>query len=675
MHDDGDGERPIPMKIFVGGLHQDTTVEGLNAYFSQFGPASAFIMRDGATNRSRGFGFVNFDDENTMNAVLQFQHQIDGMSVTCSPYDGTRSGGKGRGGGGDRHNISSRNSVVETPRALQDSDDEDAGLVDTPVETPRRALVETPRRPRVEVPRRSLVETPRSLGRSSHVSEPPPAELKLFIGGLSKDTTRDSLNAYFRVFDADVDCYVMKDGATGRSRGFAFANFRQEAAVNAVLQQDHLVDGVTINVSPYRKGGGGGVGPTGVTLPGRAERDAVPPLRSRGLPPPEGDEGILPATSRGGSERTRSLSALAVAQAILAHRHTMQAAQAQAKQAQAKQQARHHVREQAALPAFSSAVTAFDTGSEFDALVAEEAPLDDSIWNPDEALGENGELPPDWGASGGQDALLSTDALLVPEPDPLLDPLLSEPGLEEPGLEEQTEIPQEELQGAQVVAQLPPLEDPVLTPRIPPTELKIFVGGLSQETTKESLNAYFSNFGQVSSYVMLDGRTGRSRGFGFVNFESEDVMQTVLAHQHQVDGIIISCSPYKANNSQRSSQAATPRGGLYGPVSGTASGAQTPGQPRKSSTCKVFVADLSEGTTEDMLEEAFLAFQPNFVTVCKDSLGRSKGFGIIEFSSPSAAKEALLYCPIIDGMQTDVSEYWEKECAAARTPRPRSSPY
>lgn len=48
---------------------------------------------------------------------------------------------------------------------------------------------------------------------------------------------------------------------------------------------------------------------------------------------------------------------------------------------------------------------------------------------------------------------------------------------------------------------------------------KIFVGGLPQDVSTEELRAYFSNYGPVAdSVVMVDRRTNRSRGFGFVRF-------------------------------------------------------------------------------------------------------------------------------------------------------------
>lgn len=52
--------------------------------------------------------------------------------------------------------------------------------------------------------------------------------------------------------------------------------------------------------------------------------------------------------------------------------------------------------------------------------------------------------------------------------------------------------------------------------------LNLFVGNLAYATTDESLEAHFASIGTVkSARVITDRETGRSRGFGFVEFEDE----------------------------------------------------------------------------------------------------------------------------------------------------------
>ena len=53
---------------------------------------------------------------------------------------------------------------------------------------------------------------------------------------------------------------------------------------------------------------------------------------------------------------------------------------------------------------------------------------------------------------------------------------------------------------------------------------KIFVGGLDFNLTNEQLKTHFTKFGPVvDATILKDQNTGKSRGFGFVSFESEEV--------------------------------------------------------------------------------------------------------------------------------------------------------
>lgn len=52
---------------------------------------------------------------------------------------------------------------------------------------------------------------------------------------------------------------------------------------------------------------------------------------------------------------------------------------------------------------------------------------------------------------------------------------------------------------------------------------RIFVGGMSRETTEEDLLRYFAAYGNVkSAKIITDINTGASKGYGFVTFASEE---------------------------------------------------------------------------------------------------------------------------------------------------------
>ncbi|XP_071564012.1 heterogeneous nuclear ribonucleoprotein 27C isoform X5 [Temnothorax nylanderi] len=74
---------------------------------------------------------------------------------------------------------------------------------------------------------------------------------KLFVGGLSWETTQENLQRYFGRYGEVIDCVVMKNSESGRSRGFGFVTFSDPANVSLVLQNGpHQLDGRTIDPKP-----------------------------------------------------------------------------------------------------------------------------------------------------------------------------------------------------------------------------------------------------------------------------------------------------------------------------------------------------------------------------------------------------------------------------------------
>ncbi|XP_065169502.1 RNA-binding protein Musashi homolog 2 isoform X2 [Atheta coriaria] len=80
-------------------------------------------------------------------------------------------------------------------------------------------------------------------------------------------------------------------------------------------------------------------------------------------------------------------------------------------------------------------------------------------------------------------------------------------------------------------------------PKQPNKTKKIFVGGVSQDTSADEVRAYFNQFGKVEETVMLmDQQTKRHRGFGFVTFENEDVVDRVCEiHFHTIKNKKVEC--------------------------------------------------------------------------------------------------------------------------------------
>jgi RNA recognition motif-containing protein len=100
----------VPMKIYVGNLSFNTEEPQLEQLFSPLGDvASVRLVRDHETGRSRGFGFVEMNDDTQGRAACEAldQKEFDGRRLTVNearPQERREGGGggfsRGNGGGG-----------------------------------------------------------------------------------------------------------------------------------------------------------------------------------------------------------------------------------------------------------------------------------------------------------------------------------------------------------------------------------------------------------------------------------------------------------------------------------------------------------------------------------------------------------------------------------------------
>lgn len=147
-------------------------------------------------------------------------------------------------------------------------------------------------------------------------------------------------------------------------------------------------------------------------------------------------------------------------------------------------------------------------------------------------------------------------------------------------------------------------------------DAKIFVGGLSWETTDAKLKQYFENFAPVEeAYVSYDRKSGRPRGFGFVCFEDPSVVDKVVAMQHTIDRREVEAKralPKEESPVSKDMQAA-------------ASGQRTK---------KIFVGGLAGTVDEDVFREYFEKYGAvdDAVVMYDQNNHRPRGFGFITFS-------------------------------------------
>lgn len=99
---------------------------------------------------------------------------------------------------------------------------------------------------------------------------------------------------------------------------------------------------------------------------------------------------------------------------------------------------------------------------------------------------------------------------------------------------------------------------------------KLFVGNLPYSCTSEQLQSMFSEVGTVlSANVISDKFSGRSKGFGFVEMESDEMADAAIAkfNEFELDGrkmIVNEARPMEARPPRRDFGGGGDRGGYGG---------------------------------------------------------------------------------------------------------------
>ncbi|XP_033825042.1 heterogeneous nuclear ribonucleoprotein A1-like [Periophthalmus magnuspinnatus] len=158
-------------------------------------------------------------------------------------------------------------------------------------------------------------------------------------------------------------------------------------------------------------------------------------------------------------------------------------------------------------------------------------------------------------------------------------------------------------------------------PREPEQLRKLFIGGLSFETTDESLRAHFEQWGTLTDcVVMRDSNSKRSRGFGFVTYSSvQEVDDAMAARPHKVDGRVV--EPKRAVSREDSN-----RPGAHITVK------------------KIFVGGIKEDTEEHHLRDYFSQFgKIEVIDIMTDrSTGKKRGFAFVTFDDHDAVDRIVI---------------------------------
>lgn len=173
----------------------------------------------------------------------------------------------------------------------------------------------------------------------------------------------------------------------------------------------------------------------------------------------------------------------------------------------------------------------------------------------------------------------------------------------------------------------------------------LFAGGLSKNTTSDSLYYAFEKYKAKDARVVLDKNTGESKRFGFVDFESADDAKLALEEMNgqDLDGrnIRLDFSTSSGSSGHSSSSSSYDNSNSKFPLKNMDNKVEVEAPKSEPSEC-LFVGHLSYYVTDDTLKEAFAEFNPSKARVVKDKFsGESRGFGYVDFETVEEAQKAV----------------------------------
>eukprot|EP00914_Ancora_sagittata_P003021 GHVO01006285.1.p1 GENE.GHVO01006285.1~~GHVO01006285.1.p1 ORF type:complete len:566 (+),score=60.40 GHVO01006285.1:12-1709(+) len=157
---------------------------------------------------------------------------------------------------------------------------------------------------------------------------------------------------------------------------------------------------------------------------------------------------------------------------------------------------------------------------------------------------------------------------------------------------------------------------------VTPNPCKVFVGGIGQATMESTLKDHFVRYGPVIDCVIVTERkSGRSRGFGFVTFPTEQHVSKALMDKHKIDDVLVECRRALPRDEARG---AAPYDTLYMPS-------------------KIFVGGIPESVNEEEFKEFFSQFGHvvDASLAYDKSTHRPRGFGFVVFATSCAVENAV----------------------------------
>lgn len=159
----------------------------------------------------------------------------------------------------------------------------------------------------------------------------------------------------------------------------------------------------------------------------------------------------------------------------------------------------------------------------------------------------------------------------------------------------------------------------------------IYVKNLDHSTKGDDITKLFSRFGQINSCVIMNEQDGKSKGFGFINFEKpESAKQAVEEMNGQmVDGKVIF-----VGRAQKKSEREAELKAKFEQLKLE--------RMAKEAGVNLYIKNLDDSYDDEKLRAEFTPFGTiTSAKVMRDDKNISKGFGFVCFTTPEEATKAI----------------------------------
>ncbi|AQZ12880.1 PAB1 (YER165W) [Zygosaccharomyces parabailii] len=149
----------------------------------------------------------------------------------------------------------------------------------------------------------------------------------------------------------------------------------------------------------------------------------------------------------------------------------------------------------------------------------------------------------------------------------------------------------------------------------------IFIKNLHPDIDNKALHDTFSVFGDILSCKIATDETGKSKGFGFVHFENDEIAKEAI---DAINGMLLNGQEvYVAPHVSRKDR-------------------QSKLEEAKANFTNVYVKNINPETSQEDFEEFFKKMGPvTSIHLEKDQEGKLKGFGFVNYETHSDAAKAV----------------------------------